>query len=153
MNKLGVGEYEPQQWEQLKTEAESGLERIAADRAGLDAQLIELRSIQKLSEVGSTGNVSEVAVAPEKPADEGAPVPAVANSLVPAITAAPRDQGHLPLDQVMSSPGSAVPSPESSQVAATVAAAPVASSSRMECSGPNMRERMLQELSFSQAYA
>ena len=55
-----VGEYEPDRWEQLKAEAEQALEKIAADRAGLDGQLGELRSIQKLSEVGSTGSVAEV---------------------------------------------------------------------------------------------
>ena len=56
--RAGVGEYEPQQWEHLKGEAEQALGKIAADRASLDAQLGELRAIQKLSEVGSVGEVS-----------------------------------------------------------------------------------------------
>lgn len=50
--RAAVGEYEPDQWQQIKTEAESALEKIAADRASLDSQLGELRSIQKLSEMG-----------------------------------------------------------------------------------------------------
>jgi hypothetical protein len=50
--RAAVGEYEPDQWHQIKTEAESALEKIAADRASLDSQLGELRSIQKLSEMG-----------------------------------------------------------------------------------------------------
>ncbi len=74
-----VGEYEPQQWEQLKAEAERALEKIAADRAGLDAQLAELRSIQKLSEVGSIGSVADVAAA----------VSATAESTVSSQPAAP----------------------------------------------------------------
>src|SRR5687767_6991001 len=52
--RAAVGEYEPEQWEQLRADAEKELERIAADRASLDAQLGELRAIQKLSEIGST---------------------------------------------------------------------------------------------------
>jgi len=76
-----VGEYEPQQWEHLKADAEQALERIAADRAALDSQLGELRSIQKLSEVGSTGNVADLdfgtsTTVPEP--TEAAPAPAAA---------------------------------------------------------------------------
>jgi hypothetical protein len=59
--RAAVGEYEPQQWDQLRSEAERGLEKVAADRASLDSQLGELRSIQKLSEVGSVGDVGAVA--------------------------------------------------------------------------------------------
>lgn len=55
--RAAVGEYEPEQWEELKAEAEEGLAKAAADRASLDAQLGELRAIQKLSEVGSVGTV------------------------------------------------------------------------------------------------
>ena len=55
--RAAVGEYEPKHWDQLKAEAEQGLEKAAADRASLDAQLGELRAIQKLSEVGSVGSV------------------------------------------------------------------------------------------------
>lgn len=58
--RAAVGEYDPQQWEQLKAESEQALEKIASDRGGLDNQLGELRSIQKLSEVGSTGSVVEL---------------------------------------------------------------------------------------------
>ncbi len=109
-----VGEYEPQQWEQLRGEAERGLERVAADRASLDGQLTELRSIQKLSEVGSTGNVADVAIAPaatSEPADTAplpdqrvemaAAVPSTVESSLSAQTQpeAVRDQQHLPLEQ------------------------------------------------------
>lgn len=79
--RAAVGEYAPEQWDQLRTEAERSLEKIAADRASLDAQLGELRAIQKLSEVGSTGAVREVARAetPKPAADPApaAPVPEV----------------------------------------------------------------------------
>jgi len=68
--RAAVGEYEPEQWEQLRSEAEKGLEKAAADRASLDAQLGELRAIQKLSEVGSVGSVPP-AVEPD--ATAGAP--------------------------------------------------------------------------------
>ncbi|MGK2963397.1 MAG: hypothetical protein ACSLFK_14840 [Gemmatimonadaceae bacterium] len=54
--RAAVGEYDPEQWEQLRTDSERALEKIAADRASLDNQLGELRAIQKLSEVGSTGS-------------------------------------------------------------------------------------------------
>lgn len=105
-----VGEYEPQQWEQLRGEAERGLETIAADRASLDGQLTELRSIQKLSEVGSKGSVDDVAVAPAAaPEDVAVPVRLepveMANSststddssLSPQAPAS-REQGDLSLD-------------------------------------------------------
>lgn len=54
--RAAVGEYEPEQWQQLKQEAERSLEKIGSDRASLDAQLGELRGIQRLSEAGSTGD-------------------------------------------------------------------------------------------------
>jgi outer membrane biosynthesis protein TonB len=50
--RAAVGEYEPDQWNQLKADAESSLEKIASDRKSLDDQLSELRAIQKLSEAG-----------------------------------------------------------------------------------------------------
>ena len=61
--RAAVGEYEPAQWEQIRTEAESALEKIAADRVSLDGQLAELRAIQKLSEMS-----------PDIPAPAPAPV-------------------------------------------------------------------------------
>jgi hypothetical protein len=62
--RAAVGEFEPQQWDQLRSEAERGLEKVAGDRASLDSQLGELRSIQKLSEVGSIGDVEPVVTLP-----------------------------------------------------------------------------------------
>ena len=65
--RAAVGEYEPDQWNQLKSEAEQALEKIAADRKSLDDQLGELRSIQKLSE--ATGpQIEAAAVASASPA-------------------------------------------------------------------------------------
>jgi len=58
--RAAVGEYEPEEWEQLRSEAERALDRIGADRASLDNQLAELRAIQKLSEVGSTASPEAV---------------------------------------------------------------------------------------------
>lgn len=49
--RAAVGEYEPSQWQQIKSEGEAALEKIAADRVSLDSQLGELRAIQKLSEL------------------------------------------------------------------------------------------------------
>jgi hypothetical protein len=64
--RAAVGEYEQSQWQQIKSEAEEALAKIAADRESLDSQLGELRSIQKLSEIGSTA-ASVTAPAPEAP--------------------------------------------------------------------------------------
>lgn len=57
--RAAVGEYEPAQWEQIRSEAEEALSKIAADRQSLDSQLGELRSIQKLSEMGPGASVAE----------------------------------------------------------------------------------------------
>jgi hypothetical protein len=59
-----VGEYAADQWENVRAEGESELERIRADRAPLESQLAELRSIQKLSEVDYSGMPEVAAVAP-----------------------------------------------------------------------------------------
>jgi len=71
--RAAVGEYEPDQWQQIKSEAESAIEKIAVDRASLDGQLGELRAIQKLSEMGP-GFSAEPAVA-EVPQLVDIPVP------------------------------------------------------------------------------
>lgn len=49
--RAAVGEYEPERWDQLKSDGEQELNKIAADRESLDSQLGELRSIQKLAEI------------------------------------------------------------------------------------------------------
>lgn len=49
--RAAVGEYEPDRWEQLKSDGEQELKKIAADRESLDSQLGELRSIQKVAEI------------------------------------------------------------------------------------------------------
>lgn len=71
-----VGEYGADQWEKVRTEGESELERMRADRAPLESQLAELRSLQKLSEVGSLARPEVAAVAPPEVA---AVAPAVAD--------------------------------------------------------------------------
>lgn len=125
--RAAVGEYEPGQWEQLRTEAAQALEKIAADRASLDGQLGELRSIQKLSEVGSVGTpvsssvdsaapVPEAEPTPPAPPSDARPAPGPVAAAVPAPASpppavpasngpaaparAPQDQGRLPLDPV-----------------------------------------------------
>jgi hypothetical protein len=97
--RAAVGEYEPEQWEQLRSDAERELARIAADRASLDNQLSELRSIQKLSEVGSTGSptptgtaaVPDAAPVEQRPPArvEPAPSPPAAAVAPPAPVAEP----------------------------------------------------------------
>jgi len=88
--RAAVGEYEPQQWEQLRSEAEESLGKIAADREQIDNELSELRAIQKLSEVGSTGTVPPTpsserpAVAVDIPRNE----PGEARASAPAAGAA-----------------------------------------------------------------
>lgn len=64
--RAAVGEYEPEQWNQLKADAESQLEKVASDRKSLDDQLSELRAIQKLSE--ASGPVADVPQPIEVPA-------------------------------------------------------------------------------------
>jgi hypothetical protein len=49
--RAAVGEYDVAQWESMRAEANRQLEKIAADRVSLEAQLAELESIRKLSEV------------------------------------------------------------------------------------------------------
>lgn len=98
--RAAVGEYEPEQWEDLKAEAEQGLEKAAADRASLDAQLGELRAIQKLSEVGSVGSVPGASeeLAPSQPATSQ-PAPSQ-----PARSQPPPVQAHRPEQAESSAP-------------------------------------------------
>src|SRR5512141_2839238 len=57
--RAAAGEYEPAQWAQIRSEAEEALSKIAAARQSLDSQLGELRSIQKLSEMGPGASAGE----------------------------------------------------------------------------------------------
>ena len=57
--RAAVGEYDVGQWESMQADAKRQLDKIAGDRGSLEAQLAELESIRKLSEVTA-------------PADEGA---------------------------------------------------------------------------------
>ena len=75
--RAAVGEYEPSQWEQIRTEAEAALEKIAADRVSLDGQLSELRAIQKLSEMSPN-------IPPAEPAPIASAPQAVENISSPA---------------------------------------------------------------------
>lgn len=106
--RAAVGEYEPEQWHSLKSEAEAALEKIAADRESLDSQLSELRSIQKLSEASGPTPAStppapaETRAAPAPPAQAQprpvepatAAVPIVAKSQPDAAASAPQSGGH-----------------------------------------------------------
>ena len=142
--RAAVGEYEPDQWEQLRSEAERGLEKAAADRASLDAQLGELRAIQKLSEVGSVGSVP-LAVeavanaeesAPSQPAREDKSEPASPRPFVqspaPSPSAAPAQQGVQAAQAAQaapaSAPASAQPSGGPSVAPSSPPSAPVAAS-------------------------
>ena len=62
--RAAVGEYEPRQWEQIKTEAEEALSKIAADRAVARLPAGELSAIQKLSEMGPGFSNEAAALAP-----------------------------------------------------------------------------------------
>jgi hypothetical protein len=73
--RAAVGEYEPEQWHSIKSEAEAAIEKIAADRESLDNQLGELRSIQKLSEMGPS--------IPSESASAAAPAPQLVDMPVP----------------------------------------------------------------------
>lgn len=97
--RAAVGEYEPAQWDQIRSEAEEALSKIAADRQSLDSQLGELRSIQKLSEMGPGASVTEPTAAampeiirppvtPAAPAVE-APKPAAVAASDVAVPATP----------------------------------------------------------------
>ncbi len=141
-----VGEYEPEKWEQLRTEAETGLERIAADRASLDAELGELRSIQKLSEVGSIGDVEAVAAAAPIPVESsstatvvGESSPSAGEPLLEAIAeqvnSAPSDQPFSapvmptdPVEPIAAAPISDMPQPEQLAAASPIPVAPISAS-------------------------
>ena len=81
--RAAVGEYEPSQWDQIRADAESQLEKIGADRESLDNQLSELRAIQKLADMGPGGTIDT----PE-PSPAAAPQ-AVAPAEIPVAAAVP----------------------------------------------------------------
>ena len=128
--RAAVGEYEPDQWQQIKTEAESAIEKIAADRASLDSQLGELRSIQKLSEMGpsvSTDSAAapqlvDIAVPAAQPAREPETrAPEIRVEPAPSEPAAASSAGHRSGTAAAGRPGSesmaAAPSPHPEPVA------------------------------------
>jgi hypothetical protein len=92
--RAAVGEYEPAQWDQIRSETEEALSKIGADRQSLDSQLSELRSIQKLAEMGPGASVAEPAapvateiIRPPVEPTEPAPMPVVEE--VKPVAAAP----------------------------------------------------------------
>ena len=114
--RAAVGEYEPDQWQQIKTEAESALEKIAADRESLDSQLGELRSIQKLSEMGPSvstdsgaGPVPQPAREPETRAPEIRVEPAAQEPA--AAASAGHRSGTAAMGRATQEPIAAAPSP------------------------------------------
>ena len=62
--RAAVGEYDETQWESMRTDANLELEKIAANRSGLEAQLSELESIRKLSEVTAPSAEAPEVIAP-----------------------------------------------------------------------------------------
>ena len=108
--RAAVGEYEPNQWDQLRSEAEKALEKIAADRASLDGQLGELRAIQKLSEAGS---MPEVGDAP-KPVAAAEPVPVEQTPASPSQaspSATPTQNQGSPSMQTATTPSAPIAAP------------------------------------------
>lgn len=89
--RAAVGEYEPSQWDEIKSEAEAALEKIAADRKSLDSQLSELRAIQKLSEMGPGGASEEIAQGSASAAVADSPVETQAPSVEPPPRAVERE--------------------------------------------------------------
>ncbi len=123
-----VGEYDPQQWEQLRTEAQRGLDKVGADRSSLENQLAELRSIQKLSEVGSIGDVGAIQSAA---GSEPVPVAPEVSDLAPAApTAAAGPVTEAVAEQIVGSPAK----PEEVQ------SAPIESPSPATTDGPNSQQ-------------
>jgi hypothetical protein len=112
--RAAVGEYEPEQWEQIKTEAEAAIEKIAADRESLDNQLGELRSIQKLSEMGPS--VSTETAAPSAAQLIDVQVPAAEPSREPETRAAERQP------ETVASPEESAPAQSLGHRAGTAAA-------------------------------
>ncbi len=131
--RAAVGEYEPEQWQQIKTEAESALEKIAADRASLDSQLGELRSIQKLSEMGP-GISTEPAPAPQL-VDIAVPSPEPSRepeTRAPEIRVEPAAEEPSPAPSAGHRAGTAAasrPAPEAMAAAPTPRPEPIAESS------------------------
>ena len=70
--RAAVGEYDATQWESMRTDASLELEKIAASRSGLEAQLSELEGIRKLSEVTVPSDEAGEPVA-TSPADTSSP--------------------------------------------------------------------------------
>jgi hypothetical protein len=124
--RAAVGEYEPDQWEQLRTEAERSLEKIAADRASLDSQLSELRAIQKLSEVGSPALPASASTdrpqsvsQPERPA-------AAASSVSQEQAPAPAPSSQQPASSPQQAPKTEPAKPAEAPATAPVAPTPQA---------------------------
>ncbi|HEX6576308.1 MAG TPA: zinc ribbon domain-containing protein [Gemmatimonadaceae bacterium] len=119
--RAAVGEYEPAQWEQIRSEAESTLEKIAADRKSLDGQLAELRAIQKLSEMSPNIPDSEpapVGAAPPAVESASSPMPDIEIETAPAVEpAAPSrmsEPAAAPAEPATPAPTIDSPSPVSS---------------------------------------
>jgi hypothetical protein len=120
--RAAVGEYQPEQWEQLRTDAERELTRIAADRASLDNQLTELRAIQKLSEVGSTAASASAAPVFESPPEPSrsepprseAPAAPSKAAEAPSVPAQPKPEAEPPPE----------PAPNTRNASATSAISP-----------------------------
>lgn len=160
--RAAVGEYEQDQWDQLKSEAQQALDRIASDRKSLDDQLGELRAIQKLSEatgpqleaspasapsiapepveiqlVDEPKAVEPVSVAPPEP------VPVAAQPVAPPPPPHPAQrettpaQERLPLAEPLAEAASSVASVTSRPRSRTPSVATPAQRSRSEAARPD----------------
>ncbi|MGI9042917.1 MAG: hypothetical protein ACR2GK_02195 [Gemmatimonadaceae bacterium] len=129
--RAAVGEYDPEQWEQLRTDSERTLEKIAADRASLDNQLGELRAIQKLSEVGSTGSPAAPDVEPalQVPESDAAAAPAAPAAPVVAEEPASEPRHTSKSEPVAGTPVEIDAAPAPSVTAANGGVAPIEASS------------------------
>lgn len=114
--RAAVGEYDPKQWESMRTDASAELEKIATNRSGLEAQLSELESIRKLSEVSVPSDEAAEPVATAT-ADSGLASPATTRAAVgdggktPSTAHAPAEGATAPIASNEKSDGRSTETP------------------------------------------
>jgi hypothetical protein len=122
--RAAVGEYEPAQWEEIRSEAESALEKIGADRVALDSQLSELRAIQKLSEMGPGGAPGATTGTAASPVAADVAVKAQTPSVEPAPRAPERAPERAPVAERPAPPATESAGHRSGTMAAPQSAQP-----------------------------
>jgi hypothetical protein len=132
--RAAVGEYEQQQWDQLRNETERALEKVGADRAALESQLGELKGIQKLSEMPSAAEAQRTDAAPAgadrtTASESRATTPDSSTLQQPSARQSPRmaEPSAVPATAASAVAGahSAAPAPAAGAAAVPLAAAPV----------------------------